>query len=110
MTAKPVVPRARARRDIEDALDHYLTVAGEPVALRFVDAVERAFAHIGRHPQTGSDRFAHELDLPGLRFWPVRRFPHLVFFVDRPQHVDVWRVLHGERDLPSWLRSDDRSG
>ncbi len=109
MTAKPVVPRARARRDIEEALDHYLTVAGERVALRFVDEVERAFGHIGRHPLSASDRYAHELDLPGLRFWPLRRFPYLVFFVDGPPHVDVWRVLQAERDLPYWLKSDDRS-
>ena len=24
-------------------------------------------------------RYAHELNLPGLRFWPLARYPHLVF-------------------------------
>jgi len=100
VTVKPVVPRARARRDVEEAIDHYLTVAGERVALRFVDEVERAFGHIGRHPLSASDRYAHELDLPGLRFWPLRRFPYLVFFVDRPPHVDVWRLSIGTEPGP----------
>ena len=25
---------------------------------------------------------------------PVDRFPYLVFYVERVDHVDVWRVLH----------------
>ena len=53
---------------------------------------------------TGSPRYAQELDLPGLRMWGLRRFPHLVFYMNLETHIDVWRVLHGERDLPGWLR------
>jgi toxin ParE1/3/4 len=68
-----------------------------------VDAVEQAFAHLSRHPGTGSPRYAHELNLPGLRFWRLTRFPHMVFYVERDDHVDVWRVLHGERDMAAWL-------
>ena len=45
----------------------------------------------------------HELNLPGLRFWPLTRYPHLVFYVERPDHIDVWRVLHGTRDIPQWM-------
>jgi toxin ParE1/3/4 len=36
--------------------------------------------------------------------WPLRRFPHLVFYVVEADRIDVWRVLHGERDVPQWLR------
>ena len=43
------------------------------------------------------------LDPPGLRIVTVADFPQLVFYVEAPTHVDVWRVLHGERDLPSTL-------
>lgn len=101
--ATPLIPRAQALRDVEEAVDHYLAEAGEQVALQFVDALQNAYRHIGRHAATGSPRYAHALDLPGLRFWPLRRFPHLVFYVDRPDHVDVWRVLHGARDIPASL-------
>jgi len=34
--------------------------------------------HTGRHPATGLPRYAHELNLPSLRFWPLAHFPHLV--------------------------------
>jgi plasmid stabilization system protein ParE len=25
-------------------------------------------------------------------------------------HIDVWRVLHGARDIPSWLEGGDGDG
>jgi plasmid stabilization system protein ParE len=33
--------------------------------------------------------------------------PHLVFCVKQPDHVDVWRVLQGGRDFPSWWSGTD---
>ena len=107
MTGKPVVPRGLANRDVEEAVDHYLDEAGERTALAFVEALERAYEHIARHPAAGSPRYAHELGLPGLRSWPLGRFPYLVFFVERDDHVDVWRVLHGERDIPARMRGPE---
>jgi toxin ParE1/3/4 len=104
MKARPVVPRERAVRDIHEAIAFYLAEGSEQAASGFVDDLERAFAHLGRHPGTGSPRYAHELDLPGLRAWRLRRHPHLVFYVEHAERSDVWRVLHGERDLPAWLR------
>ena len=103
MKAKPVVPRAQAIRDAQNAVDFYFGEGAGRAALGFVDALERAYRHIGRHPGTGSQRYDHELGLPGLRTWPVARYPHLICFVERTDHVDVWRILHGQRDLPSWL-------
>jgi len=55
-------------------------------------------------------RYAHELDLAGLRFWPLRRYPYMVFYFLQPGHVDVWRVLHGARDLPVWLAMGEAGG
>ena len=107
MSRKPVIPRERARRDVEETLDHHLKEAGQVVATGFVDALEAAFEHIARHPATGSPRYAHELNLPGLRAWPLTRYPYLVFYVERADHVDVWRVLHGHRDIPAWMQAPD---
>ena len=106
MNAKPVVPRLRARQDIDEALAYYLNEGSEHAALGFIDELERAYAHISLHPATGSSRYSHELDLPGLRSWGVRRFPHLIFYVERDDHVDVWRVLHGARDISSSLQEN----
>jgi toxin ParE1/3/4 len=102
--AKPVVPREQAHRDVEDAVAHYLAEGAEIAALGFIDALENAYRHIVRNPATGSPRYAQELNLPGLRSWPLTRYPYLAFYVEHPDHVDVWRVLHGQRDVPAWMQ------
>ena len=107
MTDKPVVPREQANRDVEEAVGYYLSGATVQVALGFVDALEHAYAHVGRHPATGSPRHAHELNLPGLRAWPLKRYPCIVFYVERSDCIDVWRVLHGQRDIPAWMQDPD---
>ena len=103
MKVKPIVPRELANHDINEIIGYYLGESAEQAAYGFIDALEEANAHIGRHPATGSPRYAHELNLPGLRFWPLSRYPHLVFYVERPDHIDVWRVLHGKQDIPQWM-------
>ncbi|MGZ6018219.1 MAG: type II toxin-antitoxin system RelE/ParE family toxin [Phenylobacterium sp.] len=104
MTAKPIIPREQARRDVEDAIDFYAAEAGQAVALRFIDAFEATIAAIGRHPAAGSPRYGHELGLPGLRSQLVKGFPYLIFYAERGAHVDVWRVLHAQRHIPAWLQ------
>jgi toxin ParE1/3/4 len=101
---KRVVSREIANRDAEAAIEFYLGDGAARAALGFIDALEEAYAHIGRHPAAGSPRYAHELNLPGLRSWPLRGYPHLVFYVEHEDHIDVWRVLHGHRDVPAWMR------
>lgn len=103
MSAKAIVPRVQAIADAEQALDHYQREAGMAVADAWVDALHKAFTPIGRQPGTGSPRFAHELNLPGLRSSPLTRFPYLVFYMEREDHVDVWRILHAQRDMARWL-------
>ena len=104
---KPVIPREEASRDIDEAIAYLLREAAPGAALGFIDALERAFAHISRHPASGSSRYASELDLPGLRHGPLKKHPHVVFYVERPDHIDVWRVLHGHRDIPAWMHEPD---
>jgi toxin ParE1/3/4 len=104
VTVKPVVPRELARRDVDDAIAFYLAEGAASAALDFVDALQKAYAHVAHHPATGSPRYAHELNLPGLRCWALARFPFLVFYVEQPDRVDVWRVLHQHRDIPAWMQ------
>jgi toxin ParE1/3/4 len=99
--ARPVRLRRVAAEDIDAAVDYLLAEAGRDVASRFVDAVEAALTHVGRHPHHGSLRFSFDLDIPDLRAWPLSRFPYVVFYVEREHEIDVWRVLHTRRDLPA---------
>ena len=103
MKAKRVIPRELASLDVDEAIVYYLSESTEAAALGFIDALERAYVHIGRHPATGSTRYAHELNLPGLRSWPLARYPYLVFYIESSDSIDVWRVLHGQRDIPAWM-------
>ncbi len=103
MNSLPVVPRARALEDIEQAVDHYVQEAGLDTAYAFIDALEHAYAYIGTHAQAGSTRWAHELNLPGLRSVRLKPFPWVVFYMPYPTHVDVWRVLHAKRDMAAWI-------
>ncbi len=107
MKFKPVIPRKLANWDVDEAIAHYLSEGAEPAALGFIDALELAYAHIARHLDTGSPRYAHELNLPWLRAWRLTRYPYLVFYLERDDHIDVWRVLHGQRDIPAWLVEAD---
>jgi toxin ParE1/3/4 len=107
--ALPVVARELAAQDVDDAIAFYLGEGPEKAALGFVDALEDAYAHIGRHSATGSPRYALDLNLRGLRFWPLKRYPYLVFYIEHADHIDVWRVLHGQRDIPVWMQDPDAS-
>jgi toxin ParE1/3/4 len=104
-TLKPLVRRARADTDVEGAIDHYHTESAA-VALGFVDALETVYEQIRRAPAAGSPRYAHELNIPGLRFWPCSRYPYLVFYLDRRDRIEVWRVMHASRDIPQWLQDE----
>lgn len=46
---KTVIPRERADRDVNQAIDFYLGENAPKAALGFIDALEQAYGHIGRH-------------------------------------------------------------
>jgi toxin ParE1/3/4 len=46
------------------------------------------------------------LNIPGLRSWPLTRYPYLVFYIERDNHIDVWRVLQSQRDIAKWLSAN----
>lgn len=71
--------------------------------MKWVDAVSAGLRHVGAHPRTGASRYVIALNLGGLRFWPVHKFPFLIFYIEREAQVDVWRVLHAQRDIPAWM-------
>jgi len=99
--SKALIQRTLAQDDVEQSIAHYLEQDAEAVALGFVDALERAYAHISKHPATGSPRYAHELSIPELRSWPLNRYPYMIFYVEHAHHIDIWRVLHMKRDIPA---------
>jgi toxin ParE1/3/4 len=103
MTSKPVVVSPQAQREIRQAAAYYRSEGGDVLALKWTAGIEHALKHVSRHAMSGSTRYAMLLKLAGLRFWPVRGFPHLIFYVERESQIDVWRVLYASRDIPIWM-------
>lgn len=101
---KPCVLRPRARQDRRDEVSYYRERAGNAVALRFVTALRAALDELGRHPATGSPLLGNALDIEGLRTWRVIGFPLTFWYFERPDCVDVVRLV-GERMDPSGLAS-----
>lgn len=99
--------RAVAAADVESAISYYRETAGSAVATDFVDEFEKAISMLTRHPHTGALRFAYELEIPDLRSWSLNKFPYIVFYLPGEDHLDIWRVLHAQRDIPAFLHIDN---
>lgn len=100
---KQVIRSAKAQLDVQEALAYY-QVEAPHVADAFVNALERAVVHIQRAPGTGSPRYAIELDIPGLRFWLLSKFPYGLFYLEKDDQLLVIRLVHMARDVPASLR------
>jgi toxin ParE1/3/4 len=102
---KPAVRSGLAEQDIQSALEFYIAESMR-VATAVIDELEHVTSHIESHPATGSPRYAHELNIPRLRFRPLRRFPFALFYIEHTDHLDVIRCVHMCRDIPATLRDD----
>lgn len=107
---KPVILSPLAEQDVKQATAQYHDEGGEALALRFVQSLRLALGFVGEQPNAGSPRYASLLNLPGLRFWQLKNFPYLVFYIERETRLDVWRVLQGQRDIPAWLGAPAEQG
>jgi toxin ParE1/3/4 len=96
----------QAEQDIKDAVWHYAAESMSAVS-RFLTEIARAATAIGATPGIGSPRYAHALDMPGLRVHQLRFFPYLLFYFERDDHIDLVRVLHMHRDILNVLLTID---
>lgn len=98
---KTVVFNPVALDDI-DEITSYIA-ADNPMAAEYVreavfDTAETLGAHpdLGVRPRFSARRFA------GIRFLPTSSYPnYLVFYRELSDEVEILRVLHGARNLPS---------
>lgn len=104
---KRLVRRARADADVVAALDYYIAHASE-CAVPFIDDLESAYQHIRKYPASGSPRYAIELNIANIRAWKCRQYPYVIFYAESADCIDIWRVLHETRDIPtSFTWTDD---
>jgi len=100
---KRIERRIQASEDLDSTVAYYLDIAGVVLSKRFLDEYNSALIHIATHPGTGSRRYVQLSDGAELRFWTLKRFPYAVFYIDRPDAIEVVRVLHQSSDIPAHL-------
>lgn len=96
--------RPLADGDIDAHVAHLAREAGDAVALRFLEGLERTLGAVASEPAVGSPRHFDDPRLAGLRARPVAGFRRIVvFYLTLDTAVEVVRVLHGARDLAPLL-------
>ncbi|MEO6922635.1 MAG: type II toxin-antitoxin system RelE/ParE family toxin [Bryocella sp.] len=103
--AKPVIQRPRADADI-DEIFRWLQRDSPNAAIKILDALQAAHGLLSEHPACGSKRHARycpELPHP-LRFFPLHDFPRiLIYYMDRPDAIEVIRVWDAARGLQALI-------
>lgn len=96
-----VVKRIAAEQDLDDIAE-FLQRASPYVAIRFLEAADRACARLAEMPDLGSAYESPNPALAGLRLWSIQRFPkYLILYRPIADGIEVVRVFHGARDIES---------
>jgi len=93
-----------------DVVEIYVRLALDSieVAERFVDDVEQAVQFVRNSPRAGRLGGWTSGALKGLRVWRLPQFAsHLLFYRPFEGGIEVVRILHGARDLPSILEGEE---
>jgi toxin ParE1/3/4 len=74
-----------------------------PIAARlFLEAAYNTFEFLASNPGVGRQRA--DLGFPGIRSWRIGGFRrYLIIYRELPDRIQIWRVLHGARDLHQTL-------
>jgi toxin ParE1/3/4 len=86
-----------ARRDLLGIFE-FIAADRPEAALGFIERVESACGRLGAFPEMGSLR---EDLAPALRAFAMGRY--VILYRPAENGVDIVRVVHGARDLPSLL-------
>ena len=90
----------------EDLAEAYLHIGGDSAAAaeQLLDAVERAITLLLSRPRAGRAREFRSPRAYGLRSWVVSGFEnYLIFYRPHPEGIEIVRLIHGARDIPSLL-------
>ncbi len=95
---KPVIIHGQARMELDEAMAFYdQQKSGLGPALQ--GAVERAVEAIQQNPKLGAPYKNTE-----FRYYVVRRFPYVIFYVELMDAIWIVAVAHGKRRPGYWRR------
>lgn len=95
--------RPRAEADLVAQAHHCRSIEGPELATRFFNEALRA---LERAPLAGPGHVGEVADIPGLRSWPVPRFPVRWYYFATSEVIDVVRLLVDRRDLAAVLNPE----
>jgi toxin ParE1/3/4 len=109
MINKRFIPHRFAVEDEEEIVHYYEQTSSEQAALGFINALDQAFSQLSRYPHMGSPRPEYDLELDGIRSWPLKKFPHLIYYKIKTDHIELWRILQPKRDIVQTMLPSQRS-
>ncbi|KJH71694.1 type II toxin-antitoxin system RelE/ParE family toxin [Aliterella atlantica] len=98
-----VKKRPQVIRDLLE-IATYLAADNLNVSDRFLVAAEATFNKIGKMPEIGKTcQFSHP-QLANIRQQPIKGFKnYLIFYRFAASEIEILRVIHGARDIPTML-------
>ena len=98
------LPRRRDGLRLASSLVLWLALGAAPASAQTFLSLESAVAEAGSLMYKDAVvRMETVFGVPGL---PIDSFGG-VMDVTEYDHIDVWRVLHGQRDIPAWMQVPD---
>ncbi len=76
----------------------YRKEAGSVIAMKLVDALQKALLELERNPAIGSPALGLALGIDGLRSWRIDGFPLSFWYFERQQHIDIARLVGHRQD------------
>ncbi|MDJ0519512.1 MAG: type II toxin-antitoxin system RelE/ParE family toxin [Okeania sp. SIO2F4] len=102
---RQIVIRPKASDDLDEQFA-YIAKDNMDAALRFFDATRETISQLAKMPGIGSP--VQNSSLAGLRKLAVKGFnKHLIFYLTQDNYIDVVRILHAARDLPTIIDSEE---
>lgn len=96
---KPAELRPLAESDLVEQAAHYRGAGGRELAARFFDAAIAALRAVEGAPGVGSPRIGELIGFPELRRVGVSGFPCGWLYLERPDALDVVRLLADRQDV-----------
>ena len=98
-----IFKRPQADRDIEECFV-FIAENNLEAALKFLIAVEDSLEELSRFPMIGKEGRHRDERLFSYRIWRVRdHYSYLLFYKVTAESIELFRVLHGSRDIESIL-------
>lgn len=91
--------RPAASLDIDEIVD-YLVEENTSAAQSFIKELQQCFELLSENPKIGVQRQYRTAALSNMRMFPLKKFStYLVFYLSDDETIDIFRVLHGQRDI-----------